>query len=514
MTRPISRRDLLAKTSTISTALAIGGAPLLLFGQAENSGGKIEDREVIRMSVREGVDALASGRLSAVAYCEAALAQAEKFRLYNIFSQISPRYALDAARAVDERRAQGVAMGALQGLPYVLKDSVDMVEFYTIAGHPSMLTFRPKLDAELVTALKMADAVCLGKTQIPPLSMWWTTENPITGDTGNPFNQAYKTGGSSGGSGAAVAARIVPFAIAEDTGGSVRIPAAMNGVVGLRPTTGRWPTAGAVPIGFSDTLGPIARTVGDIRFLDSLFATDAPHPTAQALNVSDLTIGYQALDFLTDLHPWVQDNFNATMDLLSAAGVTFVELHGIESQKMYDLAIPVLLGEFPEMMARYFNRHGMFDRSAFGLLHELPDSAIKRSWVEPTVNAATGEKRFLLIQQLLALRADATDIIKSSGVDVFMYPSSKVPNTLNDGPLVIEQVGPLGHTISELQIGSNMFFAPAMKTPSIAMFSGKDPAGLPLSVTLDAGSGADRRLLDIAEALEKVLPPLDEPEFI
>ena len=94
-------------------------------------------------------------------------------------------------------------------LPYALKDSVNMVEFYTIAGHPSLKTFRPTMDADLVKIYKDSDAVCIGKTQIPALSLWWTTENPMTGDTGNPFNKAYKTGGSSGGSGAAVAARIV-----------------------------------------------------------------------------------------------------------------------------------------------------------------------------------------------------------------------------------------------------------------------------------------------------------------
>ena len=131
-----------------------------------------------------------------------------------------------------------------------------------------------------------------------------------------------------------------------------------------------------------------------------------------------------------------------------------------------------------------------------------------------TRNAATGEERYPLIQKLLTLRADATDIIESSGIDVFMYPSTQVPNTRNDGPLVIEQEGPLGDTLSELQIGRTMFFAPAMKAPSIAMFSGMDPAGLPLSVTLDAATGADRRLLDVAEALEAILPALVEPESI
>lgn len=516
MNRPIRRREFLAGASALSTALAMGGVSPLLFGQEESEGGgkKPGHDEIIKMTVTEGIEALASGRISALEYCEAALEQADKFRFYNIFSQLSPGYSRNAAKAVDARRAEGAAIGALEGLPYALKDSVDMVEFYTIAGHPAMKNFRPKLDADLVTALKKADAVCVGKTQIPPLSMWWTTENEMTGDTGNPFNQAYKTGGSSGGSGAAVAARIVPFAIAEDTGGSIRLPAAMNGVLGLRPTTGRWPTGGAVPIGFTDTLGPIARSVADIRLLDALFATDGPRPPARQVDVGGLRIGYQADDFLTGLHPWVQDNFGATLERLGMAGATFVELEGIESQKMYDLAIPLLLSEFPDAMARYFNRHGVYNRSAFELLHELPDGNIKQSWVKPAIDAPTGEQRYPLIQQLLALRAAALDIIGARRVDVFMYPTSKVPNTRNDGPKVMEQEGPLGRNLSELDIGANMFFAPTMKTPSIAMFSGLDPDGLPLSVTFDAASGADRRLIDIAEALEKVLPPLETPESI
>ena len=513
--RQLNRREFMVQASAAGAALAVSGRGSVLSGLSASAGvSGVGHDEIIRMTVTEGVDALASGQISALEYCNATLAQAEKFRDYNIFSQMSSEYALGLARAIDEKRASGGAAGALGGLPYALKDSVDMVEFYTIAGHREMKTFRPKLDAELVTALKDAGAVCVGKTQIPPLSMWWTTENAMTGDTGNPFNMAYKTGGSSGGSGAAVAARIVPFAIAEDTGGSIRVPAAINGVLGLRPTTGRWPLAGAVPIGFSDTLGPIARSVEDLRFLDSLFATDGPHPPTERVSMGGLRIGYQSKDFMTDAHPWVEDNFEATATMLSKAGVTLVELSGIESQTMYGLTIALLLSEFPDAMARYFDRHEVDDRTALGLLRQLDDGNIKESWLEATANAPTGEARYDLVQQLLGLRAEAAEIIRSSGVDAFMYPTTRIPNTRNDGPKVMEQVGPLGRTLSELEIGTNMFFAPAMKAPSMAMYTGMDPDGLPLSVTFDAASGADRRLLDVAEAIEKVLPGLMVPASV
>jgi len=99
-------------------------------------------------------------------------------------------------------------------------------------------------------------------------------------------------------------------------------------------------------------------------------------------------------------------------------------------------------------------------------------------------------------------------------IDALMYPTTKVPNTPNDGGDVMVSKGPLGEMLPETLIGANMLFAPAMRTPSIAMYLGVDTAGLPLSVTFDGYSGQDRRLLDIAEAIEKVLPPLAEPESI
>ena len=122
-----------------------------------------------------------SGKVSSLDYCRAALTQASQFEHYNIFTQISPVYVQGAATAVDSRRNEGMAVGALQGVPYALKDSVDMVEYYTISGHPSLKTFEPLVDADLVKIYKEADAICIGKTQLPALSLWWTTENPMTG---------------------------------------------------------------------------------------------------------------------------------------------------------------------------------------------------------------------------------------------------------------------------------------------------------------------------------------------
>ena len=508
----ISKRDFIKLTGSALAYAAMSSTPSFLFAGPQTK--SMSHDEIIRMSLIEGLDAIKSGRISSVDYNMAALTQASRFKQYNLFTQISPFYAQNTAASIDKKRKEGMKVGALQGIPYALKDSVDMVEYFTMSGHPSLKTFEPKVDADLVKIYKAADAVCIGKTQIPSLSLWWTTENPMTGDTGNPFNIAYKTGGSSGGSGASVAARIVPFAVAEDTGGSIRVPAAMNGVQGLRPTTGRWPTAGTMPVGFSDTLGPIARTVADIKLLDSICANDHPENKTSQVVLSQIRIGYQKSGFFDGLHSWVQENVDQTMKELSRAGATLIEIRGLPAEESYRIADGILLADFPGAVARYFNRHGVYDKSGFGLMHEFKMDTLKKIWLPRINNSVYGEDYFELVEKLIVLRKAYNKLMTEYGIDVLMYPSSKVPNTPNDGCDIIEAKGPLGNILSELQIGENMLFAPAQRTPSISMFSGLDKAGLPLSVTFDGYSGQDRKLLDIAEAIERVLPPLSEPKSI
>lgn len=370
------------------------------------------------------------------------------------------------------------------------------------------------MDADIVKIYKEADAICIGKTQIPALSLWWTTENPMTGDTGNPFNIAFKTGGSSGGSGAAVAARIVPFAVAEDTGGSVRVPAALNGIQGLRPTTGRWPSAGTFPIGFSDTIGPLARSVADIKFLDSLCAVDHPENKPGQADLKKVRVGYQRGGFFDELYPWVQENIEQTMSALSRAGATLVEVKGLPVGESFPLAGGLLLSDHPGFVARYFNRHRVYDRSGFGLMHELQTDAFKKVWLPGMDAAVSGEGYFELVEKLLEARKVYQKVMGDNKIDALLYPTTKVPNTPNDGGDVIVSKGPNGEPLSEMLLGANMLFAPMMRTPSVSLFSGLDKAGLPLSVTFDGHSGQDRKLLDIAEAIEKVLPPLAEPKAI
>ena len=161
-----------------------------------------------------------------------------------------------------------------------------------------------------------------------------------------------------------------------------------------------------------------------------------------------------------------------------------------------------------------FNRHGVWNKSSFGLMNHLQINALKKILLPKMENAPTGEAYFALVGKLMAMRKTYHRIMTDNEIDVLLYPTTKVPNTPNDGGESFVAKGPFGKDLSEKQLGANMLFAPSQRTPSIAMFSGMDKAGLPLSVTFDGYTGQDRRLLDIAEALEKVLPPLAEPNAI
>ena len=156
-----------------------------------------------------------------------------------------------------------------------MKDSVNTRDYPTTGGTPALRHFRPAEDAPVVAALRGAGAVVLGKTNLHELSFGWTSNNLAFGAVHNPYDLTRIPGGSSGGTAAAVAAHLAPLGVAEDTEGSIRVPAAFCGIAGFRPTTGRYSTRGCVPISpLFDQVGPHARNVADLALFDSVAAND------------------------------------------------------------------------------------------------------------------------------------------------------------------------------------------------------------------------------------------------
>ena len=208
------------------------------------------------------------------------------------FTDITVERALGEARAIDTARAKGGTLGALAGVPYAVKNLYDVAGISTRAGSKINAADPPKTaDALLVSRMATAGAVLTGALNMGEYAYDFTGENAHYGPSRNPLDTARMTGGSSGGSAAAVAAGFVPVSLGSDTNGSIRVPAAFCGLYGLKPTYGRLPRTGTFPFCDSlDHLGPFARSVDDIAFVyDALQGYDPSDPVCAARAVEPVT---------------------------------------------------------------------------------------------------------------------------------------------------------------------------------------------------------------------------------
>jgi amidase len=222
---------------------------------------------------------LRAGAFSAREVMEAHLARIEAVnpRVNAIVTLVEPEQALAAADAADARRARGEPLGVLHGLPWAVKDLEETAGLRTTYGSPLFADHVPEADSLMVARLKRAGALVIGKTNTPEFGAGSQTFNRVFGVTRNPYDLARTPGGSSGGAAAAVAAGMLPLADGSDLGASVRNPAAMCNLVGLRPTAGRVPDVGPGDLWNPlAVLGPIGRSVDDLALF--LQAVAGPHP--------------------------------------------------------------------------------------------------------------------------------------------------------------------------------------------------------------------------------------------
>ena len=254
----------------------------------------------------------------------------------------------------------------------------------TGGGTPALAKRVPADDAPIVKQLYAAGALLAGKANMHELAFGITSNNAFTGAARNPWDVSMVPGGSSGGSAAAVAARMVPASIGTDTGASVRLPAALCGVVGFRPSVGRYEGAGIIPISRTrDTAGPIARCVDDIALLDSVLSGDSTKtPT---VSLSDCRLGVPRRDFFQGAETAVAELMEDTLQSLRRAGVTLVEVE-IEDLSELNAAVgfPVVLYEFMRDLPRYLRESG------YGLTTEDVAEAIASPDVAAIVRSQFG----------------------------------------------------------------------------------------------------------------------------
>jgi mandelamide amidase len=229
--------------------------------------------DLLTLNAKEAISRLKSQQITSAELVTAALDRSDKLRHLNLFTTIDPDQALNAAKEIDRRRVAGEDVGPLAGLPLIIKDNIDSASLPTTAASKAFEGWQPKEDAPVLASLLKAGGVMLGKANMHEMAFGVTSNNPVYGPVRNPYDTTMISGGSSGGTAAAIAARVVVGGLGSDTGGSCRIPAALSGCVGLRPTYGRYSSAGVIPLTWTrDTPGPLGRTVEDVILLDSLCA--------------------------------------------------------------------------------------------------------------------------------------------------------------------------------------------------------------------------------------------------
>lgn len=234
--------------------------------------------ETAHWTIAEAAAQMRKRKISSVELTQAALAQIESVNpKLNAFITVTAERALQDARKADREMSRGKFRGLLHGIPLTLKDNIYTRDVRTTAGSKILRDFVPSVDARVAEKLSDAGVVLLGKTNLHEFAYGITTENPHYGPARNPWNTECIPGGSSGGSAAALAAGIGFASIGTDTGGSIRIPAALCGIVGLKPTFGFVSCEGVIPLAVTlDHAGPLARSVDDAAIvLDAICECDA-----------------------------------------------------------------------------------------------------------------------------------------------------------------------------------------------------------------------------------------------
>ena len=497
---------------TAAAALGCAAGPDTTAAAATAATAPTDNASLAALGARAAVAHLVSGDVTAEHYAAALLAGCAAHADLNAFITLEPQRVLEHARARDLERRAGARLGPLFGLPIPVKDSVNTRDYPTSAGTPALRHFRPSADAPTVSALKTAGAIVLGKTNLHELSYGWTSNNQAFGAVHNPYDRRRIPGGSSGGTAAAVAARLAPLGVAEDTEGSIRIPAAFCGIAGFRPTTGRYSTQGCAPITqLFDQIGPVARSVDDLALFDAV-VTGQREPLVPT-SLHGVRLGVVRDPFFTALDPEVERLTELALQRLREAGAVLVDGTLPDLARLLErTTLPIQNHDVGIELARYLQDYG-----AGVSLQELVAQAsvdirdVFRSDVLPGGANRISEAVYATAVQrdLPALRHLYQLYFSTSGVTALLFPTAPLPPPLiGDQGLLL--VG--GRKVAfDDAVSRNIAAGSTAGLPALVLPVGLTAAGLPVSLEFDGPSGSDRNLLALGSGLEHALGPMPPP---
>ena len=448
---------------------------------------------------------------------ERALKQADAVVSYQSLIETLDESALARADELDERIEYGEDVGRLAGVPFIVKDNFLTVVGHTTAASNMLRGFRAPYNATAVARLEAEGAICVGKANLDAFAHGSSTENSDWFTTKNPHDESRVPGGSSGGSAAAVALKIAPFALGTDTGGSIRLPAAFCGVVGLKPTYGVVSRSGVVAMGSStDVIGPLAQSAADAALvLDCMAGRDEwdgttierdeqPYSELSDYSLKGKKVGIIKEYMSDDLDPAIRDATQTMVDKLTALGaeVEEVSLPSLPlSLACYYIIVPA---EISSNLARYDGQHyGHVSQGATTL-----DEVYTRTRSE---GFGKENKRRIMV---------GTYVLSSGFYDAYYRQAQLVRAKLIKefegafssydflvGPTAASTAFAIGDNASDplamyltdvMTVAANLVGIPAISIPA------GEAAGLPIGFQLFAAQRADRALLAASHHLEEV----------
>jgi aspartyl-tRNA(Asn)/glutamyl-tRNA(Gln) amidotransferase subunit A len=500
-------------------------------------------KTVLDRSIPDLARLVAQGEVSAEEATRVALARiAEGNARYGAFLTVQAEQALDAARAVDASRARGERLGALAGVPLGVKDALCTRDAPTTAGSRILTRatpsgepggpergWRPPYDATVVARLRAAGAIVVGKCNMDELAMGSSTENSAFFPARNPWDTSRTPGGSSGGSAVAVAARMTPGALGSDTGGSIRQPAALTGVVGVKPTYGRVSRYGLVAFASSlDQVGPFASDVrGAARLLEVIAGRDAHDATTSDAPVGDyeeacgrdvagLRVGVPEEYFGAGVDPAVELTVRAAIRGLEGLGVEIVPIQLPHTRHAIATYYVLATAEASSNLAR-------FDGVRFGL--RMPEARDLGSVYDTTRGAGFGrevKRRIMLGTYVLSagyyeayyLRAQRVRTLVKLDFDHAFHKVDVIAAPVS--PVVAFRLGerlddPLAMYLADAcTLPASLAGVPAMSVPcgfAAAPDVGDGEGGpLPVGLQLIAPAFEEERLFAVGHAWERVAP--------
>jgi indoleacetamide hydrolase len=471
------------------------------------------DDELVELGVAAAGAAIRNGDVTSEAYASALLRRARKHADLKSFITIDESAVLAAAVEADKARAAG-STAPLLGVPIGIKDSYATAGLRTTLGVGNLKDFVPQQDADVVVAFKDAGGIVFGKNNLVEMSFGLTGHNSPYGQVKNPHSHDHVPGGSSSGSGAAVAARIVPASTGGDTVGSIRVPASLCGVVGYKPTNGRWPGGGVAPISHTlDTTGILARSVEDCALLDQIVTRDTAAPTSHRSDLRGVRFAHAPRQYMKVIDPETEAHFTAALERLRDAGADIIEIDLGDDfmDTTNQLTWNFFFREMREAVAHFVASNNF--PVTFDEIYNEVKPQLKAIWSQVVVPGGPGylsEEGYeaALSVERPQLQRQLGKVFTHDAADALLFPTTPCPAPLieHGSDFTIA-----GHQVDDRFLAYNTIPTSGAGLPGISIPIGLSTNGLPIGLEIDAAHGEDRNLLDLARRVESLFGTVPTP---